>query len=175
MIKKIQRYIDTLSYQKTMHIIFIISIISSFLLGIIITLFFGSIMFKLDVLAFWGFSILFSMFFPLPLISCLKDLFGTKSKFLKEATQKLNNLVIDSNNSLELVIKDFEEEYYPVDLIIFYLNQKGTRFWLELEKNEKTGETKNKICITDNDNPDQKIEYHDISTSYVTSHFEFKN
>ena len=85
----------------------------------------------------------------------------------------MKQILINSDNDVE-IIPNITQEYFPKDILLFYLEQKGIQFWITSEDSSDFNFT---IYITDNDNPEKKFIYPNTIQNplYVLSHFKFKN
>lgn len=181
MIKKIKRYINSLNYKQAQHLIFSICFVLSFLNALYLFLNWNNLKFQNPQTLTPLFAIFIQVFLLPICIAFLLFLFwDVDSKRIDEKCEgekkELENIFTSSNNTVELTVSD-STEFFPKDIILFYLEQKGTQFWIEFEKSENNKDINAKIYITDKDNPDKKIVYPDAVTNslYIRSHFELKN
>lgn len=173
MLKKIKRYLDNLSYKETKRLILVICLAVD-LLVVLFVIFnrnnFSGEFVTTFAIVFYSTLILGSILYIA--LNCA----GKKTdERIKVEKQEFENLFTNSNNTAKLIVSE-STEYFPKDIVLFYLEQKGTQFWIETENSEKSNEISAKIYITDKDNPGEKIVYPDTITNplYVKSHFKFE-
>lgn len=171
MIKKIKRYIKNLNYKQTIYFIFIIYLVFELLTVLSISL-------NLNIFAYCSLEIKFTLLLILPMtifliLSILFDIPGKKvDEEFEKKRKELEDLLTTSNGKVKLTISNFTP-YFPKDIILFYLEKKGTQFYLETAEDD---ENIYKIYITDKENPNKKIEYpYKITDSvYLKNHFVIK-
>lgn len=179
MIKKFKRYVNNLSFKQTEHLIFCICFALAFFAILFLIINWNNYSGREP-----GEQILmvFLVIFSIPICAGLSlfILFDVDTKRINEEFEKekkeLQNVFTLSDNTVELAVSD-STKYFPKDIVLFYLEQKGVQVWFESEKCEEIDEIKGKIYITDKDNPDKKIEYPYKITNplYLKSNFELKN
>lgn len=173
MVKKIKRYIIDLNYKKALHISVSLGLIVELISICLIISGWKIVLFRSGIYYLVVWILLSLIVFPtlLGLIFFLL-LGGPFKKSSEEAKKTFTNF----DNPTELIPKN-TQEYFPKEIILFYLEQKGTQFWLETKESEESHDVDCKIYITDKDNPDKKIEYPEKITNllYLKSHFELKN
>lgn len=180
MIKKIKRYIINLNYKKSLHISVSIGLIVELISICFIISGWKILLFRSGIydLVEW---ILLSLI-VLPTLSgfifflLLGGPFKKSSEEYEKKVEEAKKTFTNFDNQTENIPKN-TQEYFPKEIILFYLAQKGTQFWLETKESEESNDVNCKIYITDKDNPDKKIEYPEEITNliYLNSHFELKN
>ncbi len=176
MIKKFKRYISNLSYKGAIN--FIVRICS--VIGLI-SIFSIILKWKTSFSNMDAFDLVAYILIAVFLVPFLLGLFlfvilGVplkEDKAYKDAIEKLKQILINSDNDVE-IIPNITQEYFPKDILLFYLEQKGIQFWITSEDSSDFNFT---IYITDNDNPEKKFIYPNTIQNplYVLSHFKFKN
>lgn len=169
MIKKAKRFIDNLSSKQTYQLICCICVLVTLLISLL------CIVKKIDfvVILITVFAIPYFLYYPLSFIFNLFE--KEMDEELKRNRIELEKFLTDSNGTIKLSISDSTTEF-PKELILFYLEQKGSEFYFELMESNKDDTPIGKIFITDKDNPDKKIEYPEpITQPYnLKDFFEFK-
>jgi len=179
MFKRFKRYVNNLSYKQTERLILGICLAVA-LLMLLFPIFNWDIISNKDF--FDTFFVIFLTGFLIPVaVGCILyfALNAEAKKLDEESTaekKELENIFTNSNSTAKLIVSESTENF-PRDIVLFYLEQKGAQFWIEVENSEESDKINAKIYITDKDNPGEKIVYPDTITNplYVKSHFEIEN
>lgn len=173
MVKKIKRYIIDLNYKKALHISVSLGLIVELISICLIISGWKIVLFRSGIYYLVEWILLSLIAFPTLLGLIFFLLLGGP---FKKSSEEVKKTFTNFDNPTELILKN-TQEYFPKEIILFYLEQKGTQFWLETKESEESHDVDCKIYITDKDNPDKKIEYPEKITNllYLKSHFELKN